>query len=100
MPSPRAEISDVAVSPDHFIGGKRVDSEKTFEVRSPLDWEWKLADVARGDALTADMAVTAAVDAFSGWAALGPAKRAEYSAPASENDEVGSFVPILLSGYA
>ena len=64
MPSPRSEISDVAVSPDHYIGGKRVGSDSTFEVRSPLDWEWKLADVARGDALTADRAVTAAVDAF------------------------------------
>ncbi len=78
MPSPRAEISDVAVSPDHYIGGRRVSSDATFEVRSPLDWEWKLADVARGDALTADAAVTAAVDAFPSWAALGPDGRARY----------------------
>lgn len=78
MPSQRAEISDVAVSPDHYIGGKRVGSESTFEVRSPLDWDWKLADVARGDALTADLAVSAAVDAFPGWAALTPAERAGY----------------------
>ena len=67
----------MAVSPDHFIGGKRVASEKTFEVRSPLDWDWKLADVARGDALTADMAVSAAVEAFPGWAAMGPEGRGE-----------------------
>jgi betaine-aldehyde dehydrogenase/5-carboxymethyl-2-hydroxymuconic-semialdehyde dehydrogenase len=78
MPSARAEISAVAVSPDHFIGGKRVASAETFEVRSPLDWDWKLADVARGDALTADAAVSAAVAAFDDWAALGPARRAEY----------------------
>ncbi len=76
MPSPRAEISSVAVSPDHFIGGKRVPSDRTFETRSPLDWDWKLADIARGDALTADAAVTAAVDAFPGWAAIGPQGRA------------------------
>jgi acyl-CoA reductase-like NAD-dependent aldehyde dehydrogenase len=78
MPSARAEISEVAVSPDHFIGGKRVASPDTFEVRSPLDWDWKLADVARGDALAADAAVSAAVAAFDGWAGLGPARRAEY----------------------
>jgi len=78
MPSARAEISEVAVSPDHFIGGKRVPSTETFEVRSPLDWDWKLADVARGDALTADAAVSAAGAAFEGWAALGPARRAKY----------------------
>jgi len=78
MPSARAEVSDVAVSPDHFIGGKRVPSERTFEVRSPLDWDWKLADVARGDALTADRAVTAAVEAFPTWSGLNPAERAGY----------------------
>lgn len=78
MPSQRAEISDVAVSPDHYIGGRRISSESTFEVRSPLDWDWKLADVARGDALTADAAVTSAVEAFEDWARLSPAERADY----------------------
>ena len=78
MPSPRAEISDIAVSPDHYIGGKRVASTQTFEVRSPLDWEWKLADVARGNALTADLAITAALDAFPHWAALSPGQRGEH----------------------
>lgn len=68
----------MAVSPDHFIGGKRVRSEETFEVRSPLDWDWKLADVARGDALTADSAISAAAAAFPAWAELGPAKRAHH----------------------
>ena len=65
------------MSPDHFIGGKRVSSPTTFEVRSPLDWDWLLAEVARGDPLTADQAVSAAVDAFPGWAGLTPAQRAE-----------------------
>ena len=78
MPSQRVEISEVAVSPDHFIGGKRVASEDRFEVRSPLDWDWKLADIARGDALTADQAVTAAVDAFPNWSSLSPATRAGH----------------------
>lgn len=78
MPSSRSEVSDVAVSPDHFIGGKRLGSAQTFEVRSPLDWDWKLADVARGDALTADLAVTAAVDAFPVWSAITPKQRAEH----------------------
>jgi acyl-CoA reductase-like NAD-dependent aldehyde dehydrogenase len=78
MPSPRAEVSDVAVSPDHYIGGKRVESASTFPVRSPLDWDWKLAEVARGDALTADRAVTAAVDAFPEWSALTPQERAGH----------------------
>lgn len=78
MPSSRAEVSEVAVSPDHYIGGRRVSSDSTFEVRSPLDWDWKLADVARGDALTADRAVTAAVDAFPAWARMSPGERGEH----------------------
>lgn len=78
MPSTRYEVSDIAVSPDHYIGGTRVPSERTFEVRSPLDWDWKLADVSRGDALTADSAVSAAVDAADAWAGIGPSGRAGY----------------------
>lgn len=78
MPSSRFEISDIAVSPDHYIGGSRVASDMTFEVRSPLDWDWKLADVARGDSLTADSAVTAAKEAFPMWASLGPKVRGEH----------------------
>ena len=52
-------------------------SAQTFEDRSPLDWSWKLADIARGDAQTAHAAVTAAVVAFRQWADLGPAGRGE-----------------------
>ncbi|HSM45887.1 MAG TPA: aldehyde dehydrogenase [Acidimicrobiia bacterium] len=78
MPSSRSEVSDVAVSPDHYIGGTRVGSDETFETRSPLDWDWKLANVARGDALTADRAVSAAVDAFPGWSTLTPQRRADH----------------------
>jgi betaine-aldehyde dehydrogenase/5-carboxymethyl-2-hydroxymuconic-semialdehyde dehydrogenase len=77
MPSPRVEVSETAVSPDHFIGGKRVASDAVFEVRSPLDWDWLLTEMSRGDALTADLAVTAAVEAFPSWAALIPKQRAE-----------------------
>jgi betaine-aldehyde dehydrogenase/5-carboxymethyl-2-hydroxymuconic-semialdehyde dehydrogenase len=78
MPSTRAEISQYAISPDHYIDGRRVSSDRTFEVRSPLDWDWKLADVARGDALTADEAVSAAVRAFPAWAALAVEERSAY----------------------
>ena len=76
--SPTVDVAGVPVSPDHLIGGCRVPSPTTFEDRSPLDWSWKLADVARGDASTAHAAVTAAVMAFRDWADLGPAGRAEH----------------------
>ncbi|MEQ1874389.1 MAG: aldehyde dehydrogenase [Ilumatobacteraceae bacterium] len=73
----RVDVGGVSVSTEHYIGGKRVASPTTFEDRSPLDWSVKLADVARGDAATAELAVGAAVDAFPAWAALGPDGRAE-----------------------
>lgn len=72
---PRADVDGVAVSVDHFIGGRRVASTETFEDRSPLDWNRKLADISRGDEATAGIAVSAAVAAFPEWADLGPEGR-------------------------
>jgi acyl-CoA reductase-like NAD-dependent aldehyde dehydrogenase len=74
----RTTIAGVEVSTWHHIGGRRIGSAGTFEVRSPLDWDHKLADVARGDAATADAAVQAATDAFGGWAALSVKERADH----------------------
>jgi betaine-aldehyde dehydrogenase/5-carboxymethyl-2-hydroxymuconic-semialdehyde dehydrogenase len=76
--SPRVDVDGVSVSPDHFINGERVSSTDTFEDRSPLDWQWKLADVARGTAKEADLAVTAALNAFEGWSALTTYQRGIY----------------------
>lgn len=74
-PGGRVVIEGVEVSVDHHIGGERVGSSATFEDRSPLDWSWKLADVARGDAATADAAVSAAVEGFAVWSAMSPSQR-------------------------
>lgn len=74
----RIDIDGVLVSPDHFIGGKRVSSPQTFETRCPFDWDRKLADISRGDAATAQQAVEAASTAFPQWAALSPTQRAGY----------------------
>ena len=74
----RIAIEGIPVSPDHYIGGRRVSSPATFETRCPFDWSRKLADVSRGDAAIADLAAQAATDAFPAWAALGPADRGTY----------------------
>ncbi len=74
----RVLIEGIEVCTDHYIGGQRLASPASFETRSPLDWNRKLADVARGDAETADRAVAAASEAFPGWAALSTAERAAY----------------------
>ncbi|UTW60211.1 aldehyde dehydrogenase [Kordiimonas sp. SCSIO 12603] len=74
----RLMIEGVAVSPHHYIGGKRVSSPATFETRSPMNWDNLLGNIARGDDQTADLAVTAATEAFPAWAALTPKERAVY----------------------
>ena len=74
--SGRVEVAGVSVSTEHFIGGERVASAETFTDLSPID-EQPLAEVARGGQLEADLAVAAATAAAPGWAALGPAGRAE-----------------------
>ncbi len=70
-------IAGVAVSPDHFIGGRRVGSRARFADRSPIDEE-VLAEVARGGAEEVEQAVAAAAAAFPAWAALGAHGRGEH----------------------
>ncbi len=78
MSEDRTNVGGVAVATGHFINNVRVSSHATFEDRSPLDWSLKLADVARGTARDAEMAVSAALDAFPAWAALSTKQRAKY----------------------
>jgi betaine-aldehyde dehydrogenase/5-carboxymethyl-2-hydroxymuconic-semialdehyde dehydrogenase len=73
----RVDIEGISVSTDHFIGGERVSSPSSFEVRSPLDWNWKLADVARGDADTANAAIEAAQQGFETWSRMSAAERGQ-----------------------
>ncbi|MDE0308579.1 MAG: aldehyde dehydrogenase family protein [Acidiferrobacterales bacterium] len=71
----RINIDGVSVSPHHFIGGRRITSDSSFEVRSPLDWDMKLADVSRGDETTAHLAVSAAVEGYRQWSAMQQSER-------------------------
>ncbi len=78
MSEERTTVGGVAVATGHFINNVRVSSHSTFEDRSPLDWSLKLADIARGSAHDADLAVSAAQAAFPAWAALSVKQRAKY----------------------
>jgi acyl-CoA reductase-like NAD-dependent aldehyde dehydrogenase len=91
----RVDVGGVAVSTDHYIGGQRVASPSTFEDRSPLDWSLKLADVSRGDAHTADLAVQAAMDAFPEWAAMGVKGRGDVMRRVA--DLIDEHVPSLAA---
>ena len=70
-------IAGVRVSPDHFIGNRRVASSHTFEVRSPIDGS-SLGRFYAGGKPEVKQAVQAAEKAFPAWAALGPRNRGVY----------------------
>jgi acyl-CoA reductase-like NAD-dependent aldehyde dehydrogenase len=72
-----ANVAGVEVPTGHYIGGRRVRSERTFATISPID-ETVLALISRAGAEEVDQAVRAAHDAFPGWAALGPGGRAAH----------------------
>src|SRR5258706_7775795 len=71
------DVAGVAVSPHHFIGGRRVASAQTFELRSPID-QRMLGHVDEAGAEQVDAAITAASAAFPAWAALTAAQRKPY----------------------
>jgi betaine-aldehyde dehydrogenase/5-carboxymethyl-2-hydroxymuconic-semialdehyde dehydrogenase len=75
--SATATVAGVEVPTEHWIGGERVGSARTFATLSPIDGT-ELAQVARADAGDVDRAVRAAHEAWPAWAALGPAGRAPY----------------------
>ncbi len=88
------EIEGVTVPTDHYIDGRRVASETTFEVRSPIDWDnWKLAEVANGGQQEVDAAVAAARKAFPEWARLGAEGRHAYLTKLA--DAIDAAVPDL-----
>ncbi|HET8840171.1 MAG TPA: aldehyde dehydrogenase [Ktedonobacteraceae bacterium] len=70
-------VEGVRISTDHFIGGERVASSRTFADISPLD-EGELGQIAAGGEEEVEMAVAAARRAFPAWAALGPQARGVY----------------------
>ncbi len=70
----RSVVAGVEISTEHYIGGRRVASQKTFRDESPIDGA-RLADISAGGPVEVEAAVAAATDAFPAWAALGPRGR-------------------------
>jgi acyl-CoA reductase-like NAD-dependent aldehyde dehydrogenase len=77
MTSAPLDVAGIAVSPDHWIDGRRVASAETFEDRSPIDGR-VLGRVAEGLPAHVDAAIVAARRAFESWSALGAAGRKPY----------------------
>ena len=77
MSSPPLEVAGHLVSPDHYIGGQRIASAHTFELRSPID-QRVLGCISEGLPEHVDAAIRAAQKAFPAWSALTAAQRKPY----------------------
>jgi acyl-CoA reductase-like NAD-dependent aldehyde dehydrogenase len=73
----RIKVGGVEVSTAHWIDGRRVPSNRTFDDFSPIDGR-HLANVSAGGPEEANAAVAAARRAFPAWAALGPEGRLPF----------------------
>ncbi len=72
-----ALVAGAQVDTDHYIDGRRISSESTFEDVSPIDGR-VIAAVARGGRHEAYLAVGAAKAAFEKWRKVSPKERAAY----------------------
>lgn len=71
------DVDGIAVSPDHYIDGRRVAAQATFDDVSPID-QRVLGRISEGSPADVDAAITAAARAFPAWAALGATQRQPY----------------------
>jgi 5-carboxymethyl-2-hydroxymuconic-semialdehyde dehydrogenase len=71
------DIAGIPVSPDHYIGGRRIASQETFELSSPIDQKM-LGRISQGTDEQVDAAIEAALEAFPSWSALGAAERKPF----------------------
>ncbi|HEY8357181.1 MAG TPA: aldehyde dehydrogenase family protein [Ramlibacter sp.] len=71
------EVAGIPVSPDHYIGGRRVASAQTFELQSPID-QRVLGRISEGTAEHVEAAIQAAQAAFPAWSAMTAEQRKPY----------------------
>jgi aminomuconate-semialdehyde/2-hydroxymuconate-6-semialdehyde dehydrogenase len=87
-------VEGVEVSTRHWIGGRWVGSNDSFQDISPIDEE-VVAEVARGGSNEVDAAVRAARDAFEEWGKTDPKERARVLHAIA--DGIESRVPELAA---
>ncbi|NRF65485.1 aldehyde dehydrogenase family protein [Aquincola sp. S2] len=71
------DVAGFAVSPDHYIDGRRVGSDEHFVLCSPID-QAVLGSVCEGNAQHVDAAISAAQRAFPAWSGLSAAERKPF----------------------
>ena len=74
-----------------IIDGKDVFADDKFEDRSPVNTDWVLAVLQKGNATHANMAIEAARKAFPGWSRIPWPKRVQLVRKAASNIEKRIF---------
>lgn len=77
MVSPLLNVAGVAVSPDHYIGGKRVATAQRFDLHCPID-QSLLGQVCEAGEAQVNAAIEVAARAFPAWSAMSAAERKPY----------------------
>jgi len=69
QPGAPLQVAGTSISPDHYIDGKRVGTDVTFELFSPID-QRKLGDICEGGEHAVEAAIQAAQRAFPAWSGM------------------------------
>ena len=77
MASPLLNVAGIAVSPDHYIDGRRVASSVRFDLHRPID-QALLGQVCEAGEAEVEAAIAAAQRAFPAWSRMTAAERKPY----------------------
>ncbi len=77
MASPLLNVAGIAVSPDHYIDGRRVATTQRFDLHCPID-QGLLGQVCEAGEAEVNAAIEAAARAFPAWSGLSAAERKPY----------------------
>jgi 5-carboxymethyl-2-hydroxymuconic-semialdehyde dehydrogenase len=92
MVANRFVVAGVVVSPDHYIGARRVASDQHFALFCPID-QRALGQVCEGGPAHVEAAIQAAQRAFPGWSALTAMERKPYLDRFAQDTTCGTTRP-------
>ncbi len=89
--------SDMGQDVPMYVGGEDVFYDDKFEDRSPINQDWLLGTFQRGTEVHAELALTAAREAFPGWEGIGWQKRVELLRRAADliDERIFEFAAVI-----
>jgi 1-pyrroline-5-carboxylate dehydrogenase len=81
------------------IGGRRIEAKKTFETRSPIDWDIVIGTFQKGGNIEVKAAVAEAQASFSSWKQTDWAERVKITRAAADRLERQRYLLAALMTY-